>query len=215
MDENMTSDVKEIIKARWYNETLMGRVAFIMKEILSPRGEKIFLFYNPATQNYESEIEYKGRTLSVWAVYPYSEVGDYDIGEPVYYAKFGDIVLCPEFKQAIIEVEKEEGIVIHSTDSIDLNDCLLVAGQSLIDYEGISKRLHLENETDLWIFWKRVRDDLSVFLTPEFNLRCKCPFGKVKLYFWPVSNKQDIIDCSTMFKDKMQKVADYCDKHFK
>lgn len=84
-----TDDVNEI-KARWYKENLMGRVADKMKEILSPRGEKFFLFYNPNFQNFESEIEYKGRILSVWAIYPYSEVGDYDIGEPEYCANLGD-----------------------------------------------------------------------------------------------------------------------------
>ena len=80
------------------------------------------------------------RRLSVWSIYPYSEVGDYDIGEPMYCANLGDIVVCSEFKQALEEVENEEGIVIHPTESMDINDCLLVAGQSLIDYEGISKR---------------------------------------------------------------------------
>ena len=207
---------KEEKKARWYKESVMGMVANKLKEIISSRGEHFSLFVDPTTNTYKNEIIYNGRRLSIWAVYPYSEVGDYDIGDPVYYAKLADIVLCPEFKQAIEEVRKEEGIVIHSTDSIDLNDCLLVAGQSLIDYEGMAKRFHLETEADLWKFWVGVCDDLFVLLTPEFNLRCNNSLGNVKLLLMPdYLRRRDILDCSPMFKEQMQKVADFFDKHFK
>ncbi len=208
---------KEEKKALWFKESPIGKVAKKLKEIVSPRGEHIILSLNISTNTFHDKIKYKGRELSVWAKYPYSEVGDYDIGEPVYYANLEDIALCPEFKQAIEKVQEEEGIVIHPTTGIDLNDCLLVAGHSLIDYEGIAERLHLDNEVDLWNFWKKVCADLSVFLKPEFKIFCHNSFGKVTLLFNDVYGlrQQDIIDCSPMFKDKMQKVADYFDEHIK
>lgn len=208
---------KEEKKAQWNKESPMGMVAKKLKEIVSPRGETIIVSYDPDTLTYKDKIKYKGRELSVWAIYPYSEVGDYDIGEPVYYAKLSDIALCPEFKQAIEEVQEEEGVVIHSNEGIDLNDCLLVAGHSLIDYEGIAKRLHLDNEAALYNFWLKVCGDLHAFLEPEFKLYCHKNYGEVKLMFNKVYGlrQQDIIECSPMFKDKMQKVADYFDEHFK
>ena len=208
---------KEEKKAQWYQEDPMGMVAKRLKEMVSPRGENVLLFVDSHTYNIHNEIEYKGRKLSVWAIYPYSEVGDYDIGEPVYYAKLADIVICPEFKQAIERVRQEEGVDIHSTDTIELNDCLLVTGHSPIDYDDIENRLHLDNEVDRYNFWNKVRGDLSVFLQPEYQLRCHNSFGKVKLLFTQVygMQRQDMIDCSPMFKEKMQKVADYSDEHFK
>lgn len=208
---------KEEKKAQWYKENPMGMVAKKLKEIVSPRGEKIYLFYDSNTMNYQDEIEYKDRKLSVWAIYPYSEVGDYDIGEPVYYAKLADIALCPEFKQAIEKVQEDEGVAIHSNGGIDLNDCLFVAGHSPVDYEGIAKRLHLDNEADLYNFWLKVCGDLHAFLKPEFKLYCHNNYGEVKLMFNEVYGlrQQDIIECSPMFIDKMQKVADYFDEHFK
>lgn len=207
---------KEEKRALWSKESPMGMVTKKLKEIVSPRGEKIYPFYDSDTLTYKNEIEYKDRRLRVWAIYPNSEVGDYDIGEPVYYAKLVDIVLCPEFKQAIKKVQEEEGIVIHSDGGIDLNDCLLVAGHSLIDYEGIAKRLHLDNKVDLYNFWIEVCGDLSVFLKPEFKLYCHNNFGEVKLMFNEVYGlrQQDIIDCSPMFREKMQKVSNYFDEHF-
>lgn len=208
---------KEEKKALWHKESLMGMVAQKLKEIVSPRGETIHVFYDSDTLTYKDKIKYKDRELSVWAIYPYSEVGDYDIGEPVYYAKLADIALCPEFKQAIEKVQEEEGIAIHSNGGIDLNDCLFVAGHSPVDYEGIAKRLHLDNEADLYNFWLKVCGDLHAFLKPEFKLYCHKNYGEVKLMFNEVYGlrQQDIIECSPMFKNKMQKVADYFDEHFK
>ena len=208
---------KEEKKALWHKESLMGMVAQKLKEIVSPRGETIHVFYDSDTLTYKDKIKYKDRELSVWAIYPYSEVGDYDIGEPVYYAKLADIALCPEFKQAIEKVQEEEGVAIHSNGGIDLNDCLFVAGHSPVDYEGIAKRLHLDNEADLYNFWLKVCGDLHAFLKPEFKLYCHKNYGEVKLMFNEVYGlrQQDIIECSPMFKNKMQKVADYFDEHFK
>ncbi len=208
---------KEEKKALWHKESLMGMVAQKLKEIVSPRGETIHVFYDSDTLTYKDKIKYKDRELSVWAIYPYSEVGDYDIGEPVYYAELADIALCPEFKQAIEKVQEEEGVAIHSNGGIDLNDCLFVAGHSPVDYEGIAKRLHLDNEADLYNFWLKVCGDLHAFLKPEFKLYCHKNYGEVKLMFNKVYGlrQQDIIECSPMFKDKMQKVADYFDEHFK
>lgn len=207
---------KEEKKALWSKESPMGMVTKRLKEIVSPRGEEIRVFYDADTLAFKNEIKYKDRMLKVWAIYPNSEVGDYDIGEPVYYAKLADIVLCPEFKQAIKKVQEEEGIVIRSDGGIDLNDCLLVAGHSLIDYEGIAKRLHLDKEVDRYNFWTKVCGDLSAFLKPEFKLYCHNNFGEVKLMFNDVygPNQQDMIDRSPMFREKMQKVSDYFEEHF-
>ena len=200
--------IREENKARWLRESLTGKVAKKFKEIISPRGEHIILHFDPTTNRYYDEFDYKGRKLSAWAVYPYSEVGDYDIGPAVYCVGLGDLAVCPEFRQAVRAVEEEEGFRFQVAASIFLNDCLTIVGKAPVDFNEVIKRLNLKEKGEINKFMYNVREELSEILEPEFHLMFNEMDHKFFLADVHGIRQEDVIEHSPMFLEKVQRVAE-------
>ena len=200
-------------KEQWYKETLTGKVAKKLKEIISPRGEHIVLKIDLTTNTYLDGFEYKGRELKTWDIYPYSEVGDYDIGPAVHCVGLEDLAVCSEFLQAVRAVEEEERFRFQVAASISLNDCFTIAGRTAVDFAEIAKRLNVENGHEIDMLLVRIWDELKEILEPEFHIMIN--YIRHEFFLGDVYGirQEDVIGHSALFLEKINKVADSLERY--
>lgn len=207
MSENLDS-----LKENWYDGTITGMVAKKFKEIISKKWENIFLLKDLKTNKYLNKFEYDGRELSTRTVYQNSEVWDFDIWEWTNCVSLGDITMYPEFYQAIQEVEKDEWINFHITESIWLNDCLIVAWKREINFKDIAQNVGLRDWDAIDKVLLQICDNIKSYLEPEFLV--KINYSEHKLFLQAHGqSKQIIIDKSPIFIDKIQRISQYFDEH--
>lgn len=189
-------------------ETITEKIAKKLEEIIAKKWWNISFKVNSESD----KIEYNNRELWAWTVYQQSEVWDFDIWKWTYCVSLGDLTIFPEFFQAVKEVEKEEWINFHITESIWINDCLTIAWKKWINFKQLANDIWLKNEDSINSVLFKIKNDLSVFLKPEFEIKLK-PFSN-SLYIkvlW--TKKEDIIKKSSLFMDKLQKITQYFDEH--
>lgn len=207
MSENINS-----LKEEWYNDTITGKVAKKFKEIISKKWEKIFLLKDWETKEYLNKFEYKNRELSTRTVYQNSEVWDFDIWEWTYCVSLGDIAIYPDFYKAIKEVEKEEWINFHITESIWLDDCLSMIWKSLINFKEVAENAWLRDGDSIDKILLQICNDINQYLKPEFS--AKIDYTEHKLFLQAFGeNKQNILNRDPSFTNKIKKVAEYFNKN--
>ena len=203
MTENLN-----LLKEDWYKNTITWKVAKNFKDIISKNWENILLKKNTNSNQILNEFEYNGRKLSTWTVYQNSEVWDFDIWEWINCISLWDITVCPKFFQAVKKVEKDEWINFYITESIWLNDCLIIAWKKEVNFKEIAEKVWLRNRDSINIILVKIKNDIATYFEPEFPV--KIDYINHELYiqaYW--KNKQAIIDKSPLFTNKLKKVAEY------
>jgi len=201
-----------IQKETWYNENITWKVAKKFKEIISKKWEHIMLKKNLKTNEYLNKFEYNGRELSTRTVYQNSEVWDFDIWEWTHCISLWDVAVCPEFLQAIREVEKDEWVRFRIWENIWLSDCLVIIWKEPINLKKIANDLWLRDVASINTVLVKIKNDLSVFLNPEFEIMLNDIESSLFVRAeW--ERKQDIINKSPLFMGKLQKITQYLDEH--
>ena len=189
-------------------ETITNKIAKKLEEIITKKWWNISFKVNSELD----KIEYNNRELWAWTVYQQSEVWDFEIWEWTYCVSLGDLAIFPEFFQAVKEVEKEEWINFHITESVWINDCLAIAWKKWINFKQLANDVWLKNEDSINSVLFKIKNDLSTFLKPEFEIKVK-PFTNSLYMKVTWTKKQDVINKSPVFMDKLQKITQYFDDH--
>ncbi len=199
-------------KESYYKETLTGKIALKFKEIISKKWENILLKKESTTGNYLNKFEYNGRDFSSRTVYPNSEVWDYELWEWIDCVNLWDVAVFPEFLQAVQEIEREEWIKFHITESIWISDCLLIAWKEWINFKDMANNVWLKDPNWINKILLKIKKDLSAFFEPEYKVWLNhLGYNLYIRAFW--ENKQAIIEKSPLFMKKLELIADYFDKN--
>lgn len=114
----------------WVKTTINGRVAARMKEILREKGDDEPIY---KSNDRQESILFRGREMSIGLIVTGVKVGDIpDDDDYTYTVYLGDIIACPEFREAL----RREDINYSVSDRITLKECCIYLGEEYDDLKN-------------------------------------------------------------------------------
>jgi hypothetical protein len=108
------------------------------------------------------------------------------------------------------EEKKETG---YNLEYIYIEDALKMVGRDLFDFKEITNQHQFKTDDEINEFLHRIGKELNEILRPEYMVGLD--LSKHKLPIFGNRERKYQFWYGQLFKDKMQKVADYFDEHFK
>lgn len=191
------------------SDNVNGRLFNKLEEIWKKTEKEIFLLKD-WNNNYLNEFEYDWKEISAWVKIHGREVGDFGWWEFEYFVSLYDLAKCTDLSKAVTLVEEEKWIIFSTNDTISLDDSF--------DLLWVKKKINpILMIVDRWLkdiikieeILNNIVKDLKQILTPNYDVWISNMSYNIILEAKNQSAKQDIINLSPEFLNKIKQVQAY------
>ncbi len=193
----------------WMKNNINGQIAAKLIEIWERKWEDVYM-----ADDFEHSLEYQGREMRLWLEVIGSKVGDIpDESDYVYTAYLWDLAVCPDFYEAIGELQKEKWFSLEISDNISFKDCVSALWW---EYGIIKKAMETIGESELKN--KEIRDEIFRKICDDLNWILSQYSVAIKYWRFYLETrnpilKQSIINKDESFLDDMNKIKEYFDNN--
>lgn len=192
----------------WNKNNINGQVAVKLKEIWKRKWESVYM-----SNDFQQSLIYQGREMSLWLKVTWVDVGDIpDEWDYTYTAYLWNLAVCPDYYEAILQLQEEKWFSLEISDIICFDDCASILWweyENVKEANEIVEGLRIKDKTkrDKITWW--ICEDLNNILSQYYVIE---KYWRLYLKARNSISKLGVIKKNTYFTEDMKKIKEYFDK---